>query len=347
KLARLRKQYREHAQVALGNVGKGKHKRYYVSALTFSHFMTNLKKNERFMESMLVVNVDTEESYSLKEVAARTTANPDNRRVELIVRARGDVERAEDLGYESLFVSWTLPSKYHRNSAKWCGCTVKEAHQVLMDKWELVRSHFAKHDVPWFGLRVAEPHKDGTPHAHLFLHVPASYKDRAVCVLNEIACREDEDELYTPRLKKKRIDIKFADPQKDPVGYLVKYISKNVNGAHMPEGDADTRALAARAWCSTWNIKQFSQSGSPPVGLWRQIRRASKEDVAFDSELADLYDQCDNSRWKRFCQDIQDAKLAYDEHTNRYGETVKKVRGFTWHDTLIETAGQDFALVPS
>ncbi|MEZ9335537.1 replication endonuclease, partial [Vibrio sp. 10N.286.51.A4] len=143
KFKRLRKRYIEHAQVTLGNVGEQPSQHSYVSRLTLSNFKQQLRESEAFMKSMVVINHDTLQEFNLDEVASRTTANPENRYIELVVRSRGDEERAIDMGFEGVFITWTLPSKYHRNSSKWNGCTVKEAHQNLMEQWRLARAHFA------------------------------------------------------------------------------------------------------------------------------------------------------------------------------------------------------------
>ncbi|WCE29960.1 replication endonuclease [Vibrio sp. SCSIO 43137] len=45
------------------------------------------------------------------------------------------------MGFDGVFLTWTLPSKYHRQSRKWNGCTVKEAHRNLMEQWKLARAH--------------------------------------------------------------------------------------------------------------------------------------------------------------------------------------------------------------
>ncbi|MGR5392246.1 replication endonuclease, partial [Vibrio crassostreae] len=105
-------------------------------------------------------------------------------------------------------------------------------------------------------------------------------------------------------------------------GYIIKYISKNINGAHLPEGNAASKALSVRAWASAWGIKQFSQSGSPAVGLWRQLRRANKADVAIDEALIDLHEHADKSRWKDFTKHIGDLRLAHETQINQYGETT-------------------------
>nr|WP_241905919.1 replication endonuclease [Vibrio lentus] len=280
----------------------------------------------------------------------RTTANPENRRIELVVRSRGDEERAIEMGYEGVFVNWTLPSKYHRNSSKWNGCTPKEAHEVMMAKWRCARAWFKKPkiDIQWFGLRVAEPHKDGTPHAHMFLYVHPRQKQDLIDIIEGIAIDEDKSELIiNGKLDKTpRITIKDCDPsQGTATGYIIKYISKNINGAHMPEGDVKQTALSATAWARIHRIKQFSQSGSPSVGLWRQLRRANPTETAFDEELEQLRDHADNSRWKGFCELGFKAKLAYEDKFNQYGDTVKRVIGINWLGKVIATCSEQFSLV--
>ena len=347
----LRNQYIEYSQVALDRVGSKKGQRNYISARSFARWRKKQIDAKHFVESMSVFNPETGQSFDLKDVIERTTANPENRRIELVVRSRGDEERAIDLGYEGVFITWTLPSKYHRNSDKWNGCTVKEAHENIMTQWKLARAWFNKPkiDINWFGLRVAEPHKDGTPHAHMFLYVHPSQKENLVAICEGIACSEDKDELYDKNgnfEKERRIKIEYCDPEKGgATGYIIKYISKNINGAHMPENDAEETAFSVRAWASTHRIKQFSQSGSPAVGLWRQLRRATALDTAFDEELEALRGHADNSRWKGFCELGFKAKLVYEEQSNKYGDTVKRVIGLDWLGKVIETCSEKYELI--
>ncbi|MGR3961982.1 replication endonuclease [Vibrio lentus] len=346
----LRTQYIEYSQIALSRVGGNKGQRKYVSSRSYARWEKKQIEAEQFVNSMSVINDETGQAFDLSEVVKRTTANPENRRIELVVRSRGDEERAIDLGYEGVFVNWTLPSKYHRNSDKWNGCTPKEAHEVMMAKWRCARAWFKKPkiDIQWFGLRVAEPHKDGTPHAHMFLYVHPAQKQDLIDIIEGIAIDEDKSELIiNGKLDKTpRITIKDCDPsQGTATGYIIKYISKNINGAHMPEGDAKQAALSATAWARIHRIKQFSQSGAPSVGLWRQLRRASPLDTAFDEELEALRDHADNSRWKGFCELGFKAKLAYEEKFNQYGDAVKRVIGINWLGKVIATCSEQFSLV--
>lgn len=346
----LRTQFIEYSQIALNRVGGDKGQNKYISKRSFAWWEKKQKEAQAFLESMAVLSQETGQAFDLADVVKRTTANPENRRIELVVRSRGDEERAVEMGYVGVFVNWTLPSKYHRNSAKWNGCTPKEAHEVMMAKWRLARAWFNKPKIGihWFGLRVAEPHKDGTPHAHMFLYVHPCQKQDLIDIIEGIAIDEDMDELViNGKLDKTpRITIKDCDPTKGTAtGYIIKYISKNINGAHMPETDAEKSAFSATAWARIHRIKQFSQSGSPSVGLWRQLRRANPEETAFDEELESLRDHADNSRWKGFCELGFKAKLAYEEKFNQYGESVKRVIGINWLGKVIETCSEHYALV--
>lgn len=345
----LRNQYIKFSQIALERVGGKKGQRRYVSRRSFARWRQKQAEAAQFIEAMAVFNPETGEAFDLAEVIKRTTANQENRRIELVVRSRGDEERAIDLGYEGVFITWTLPSQYHRNSHKWNGCTPKEGHQNIMEQWKLARAWFKKLDIDWFGLRVAEPHKDGTPHAHLFLYVDPAQKAQLVQVCEQIAIDEDTEELRdkSGRIdKSRRIKIEYCDPAKGTAtGYIIKYISKNINGAHMQEADAGESALSARAWASTHRIKQFSQSGAPAVGLWRQLRRATALDTAFDLELDSLRNHADNSRWKGFCELGFKARLAYEEKLNQYGDTVKRVIGLDWLGKIIKTCSTHYSLV--
>lgn len=220
----------------------------------------------------------------------------------------------------------------------------------MMAKWRCARAWFKKPkiDIQWFGLRVAEPHKDGTPHAHMFLYVHPRQKQDLIDIIEGIAIDEDKSELIiNGKLDKTpRITIKDCDPsQGTATGYIIKYISKNINGAHMPEGDVKQTAPSATAWARIHRIKQFSQSGSPSVGLWRQLRRANPTETAFDEELEQLRDHADNSRWKGFCELGFKAKLAYEDKFNQYGDTVKRVIGINWLGKVIATCSEQFSLV--
>lgn len=344
RLLYLRAQYIEYAQITLGRVGDNLGQSPVVSALSFNHWKQKQREALQFTESMAVMNNETGEAFDLAEVVKRTTANPENRRIEMMVRSRGFEEMAEELDYTALFITWTLPSKYHRNSRKWNGATVKEGHQTLMQKWATARAEIAKEKIRYFGFRVAEPHKDATSHSHYFLFCPRQAKNLIIEILRKYAITEDRDELgddISPRF-----DVKEADPKKGgATAYIAKYVSKNINGNHMPESESEEYAYRARAWASTHRIRQFQQFGGEPVSLWRNLRRAKPEQTAIDPKLEELRQAADSSKWSLFCQLAEGAKVEYETKQNQYGEATKKVIGFSWFGHLIETASEHFSLV--
>ncbi|MGY5617292.1 replication endonuclease [Vibrio cincinnatiensis] len=344
RLLHLRAQYVEYAQIAMKKVGKLSNQTPVISKLSFNNWKRKQKEAEEFMQSMAVLNNETGDHFDLAEVAKRTTHNPENRRIEMMVRSRGFEELAQDLGYTALFITWTLPSKFHRVSNKWNGASVKEGHKALMHKWAVARAELAKEEIEYFGFRVAEPHKDATSHAHYFLFCSHEYKQTIIDILRERAISEDREELgqdISPRF-----DVKEADPSKGgATAYIAKYVSKNINGKHMPESESEECAYRARAWASTHRIRQFQQFGGEPVSLWRNLRRAKPEQTNMDAKLEELRQAADSSKWSLFCKLAKNARIEYQEKQNKYGETTKKVIGFSWLGKVIETASEQYSLV--
>jgi len=345
RLMHLRAQYIEYSQITLLRVGDKPHQTSYVSPLSFTNWKRKQREGLQFIDAMVVLNNETGENFDLSEVVKRTTANPENRRIEMMVRSRGFEELAQDLGYTALFITWTLPSKYHRNSAKWDGSSVKEGHQALMDKWANARAMIAKEEIEYFGFRVAEPHKDGTSHGHYFLFCSHGDKSRLIEIIKSCAISEDRAELGNDISK--RFDVKECAPSKGgATAYIAKYISKNINGNHMPESEAEESAYRVRAWASTHRIRQFQQFGGEPVSLWRNLRKAEASDtLPISEELEELRQAADSSKWSLFCKLATKAKIEYQEKQNKYGETVRKIIGFSWLGQLIETASEQYSLV--
>ncbi|MCJ8350741.1 replication endonuclease [Moritella sp.] len=343
-LLSLRTYYIEYCQVALGRVGKGKHQSTMISDISYKNWTAAQRKAMAFIKSMCLVNEETGERYDLEEVVKRTTSNPKNRHTEMMVQARGFEDLAVSREYIGLFFTWTLPSKYHRNSDKWDGSSIKKGARRLMYLWGVVRATLQKAKLDYFGFRVSEPHKDGCCHAHYFMFCHPENADALIEVMQHYATQEDRAELggdITPRFT-----VKKADPrQGGATAYIAKYIAKNITGNFLPESDAELNAFKARAWSSTWRIKQFQSFGGVAVTKWRTVRRAKKIDVEFDDECLEMFNHADKSRWAKFCETAGKAKLVIEKSINRYGETRRKVLGFSWLCKTILTTNGNFKLM--
>lgn len=97
-------------------------------------------------------------------------------------------------------------------------------------------------------------------------------------LIRHYALAEDGNEKGAAKY---RCDFKLIDPKKgSATGYLVKYVSKNIDGEGLYVGvygeDPITAAQRVDAWSSYWCIRQFQQVGGPPVSVYRELRRLRK-----------------------------------------------------------------------
>lgn len=77
--------------------------------------------------------------------------------------------------------------------------------------------------------------------------------------------KNDSDEASAD---KRRITIMNIDPEKgSAIGYIAKYISKNIDGVNIEFGtygeNPNKAARRIETWASVWRISQFQQIGGP------------------------------------------------------------------------------------
>ncbi|MBW4933231.1 replication endonuclease [Marinobacter sp. F4206] len=330
-----------------------KKKAVYVSDWGFKLHQEQLTRNRSLLEEMIAVNDQCQE-YTLAELSALSVSNPYVRRSELIVRASGFEKIAQDLGHAGVFLTLTTPSKYHpvrvtgQANPKYNRSTPGEAQAYLNSVWSRIRAQLDREEIRTYGLRIVEPHHDGTPHWHLMLFVEPANKARLVEVMSTYALLEDGDEDGAEEARFKAVDIDYD--RGSATGYIVKYICKNIDGEFQENGEdaedwygnlAKDVAARVRAWASIHGIRQFQQIGGPPVTVWRELRRL---DHTNDELVEQARQAADKSDWagfieamngpcaKRADQPIKTAKwLEFDQETgkylddpvNQYGEPAK------------------------
>lgn len=217
---------------------------------------------------------------SLLDLINSGTANPANRRAELMVRTKGLERIAGGRSMSALFLTMTVPGPMHatrhtgRFNKQYDGSTVRDCQKHLMKQWILLRARLAKACVPYFGVRVAEPHHDGTPHWHMLLWVAKEHQDTLLDHFKDVAVMGSLDSRGA-FAQKHRYKIVYIDPAKgSAVGYIAKYISKNIDGLHTGEQHS---AGSVRAWASRHGIRQFQFFGAVSAQLWREARRIPEE----------------------------------------------------------------------
>jgi Bacteriophage replication gene A protein (GPA) len=111
------------------------------------------------------------------------------------------------------------------------------------------------------------------------LYVPADQLDTVKKIIGKIWLRDYADE---PGAQQHRVRFTDEDPAKGSgVGYLAKYVAKNIDGAGSIGAEASDEsgrpvsedAQHAVAWSRIHGIRQFQQLGGPAVTLWRELRR--------------------------------------------------------------------------
>ncbi len=334
------------------------HKRrdMYVSELTFRRRLAQKARNRQLLESLEARNEEGV-SFTLAELQDMSPANPIIRRAEMMVRIRGFEELAKKSsgGYQALFFTLTSPSKYHatdshgRRNPKFCGATPLEAHDALNEVWARTRAAWDRVDIRAFGMRVVEPHHDGTPHWHLLLFVPRDRANDAEKIFQGYALEEDGDE---PGALQHRLKVERIDPSKgSATGYIAKYVAKNIDGAGLESDsygyDAFVSACRIEAWASTWGIRQFQQIGGPPVTVWRELRRLAPQ-ADQDDQFEAARHAADESDWAEFTALMGGAACTREERPirpwmvagtslNKYGEVVKSLKGVLYRASAIVT----------
>jgi hypothetical protein len=350
-LLKLRDQCCEHLCVTVDLVNRASP---FVSDECFSEWTSQQRTAMQWLESTMIEN-EAGVILPLIEAAMAGNANPSNRLVELIVRARGLDEMAVESGKIGFMVTLTCPSKFHMKSHKWDLNNAKTAQQYLVNVFAKIRAALSYRNIPFTGCRVTEPHKDSTPHWHMLCMVKPEHELAVKAIINKYAYEVDGDE---PGAKEHRLLIEAIDKQKGcAVGYIIKYLSKNIMGEHM-QGELDLEtgkpvnevAPRATAWANRHRIRQFQFYGTSSVQVWRELRRLKVGPQSPEIEAAKAA-AC-NSDWKAFEYAMKNAQLSLNYEVtpqgNEYGEMTKRVQGISGiafgEKRLIITRGERWKL---
>lgn len=304
----------EGVAIALGMV----HRRegIYASDESVSRHGEQVRRNRLAMEETEAEN-EAGDVFRLAELVEKGVSSPAIRRAELMTRVKGFEDFAKAMEHEAVFVTWTCPSRMHARLSRsgeenqsYDGTTPREAQRYLARCFAAVRAKLNRAGVYVYGLRVAEPHHDGTPHWHMLLFMARGAVRFVVDTLRRYACREDAAELSSPVAMQARFKVQAIDWSRgSAVGYVAKYIGKNVDGRRADGsgiGDDDENGKPAtetadrvRAWASTWGIRQFQQVGGPAVGVWRELRRIKENP---QGELFPAWSAADVGNWHAYVE---------------------------------------------
>jgi hypothetical protein len=342
-----------------------KQERAYVSSVGMKIVRQRKAANDETLSKMEVENVETGQTMLVSEVALTGVGNPDVRYDEMMTRVWGIQETAKADKLGGRFVTLTAPSRFHshyKTSGQriegHSGQTPRHAQRWLSGVWARVRSQMMRDGVELAGFRVAEPHHDACPHWHMTLffksEISAAYFESVLIEkAREAGDGKEEDQART--------DFKTIDLVKYPegvVGYLVKYMTKNLSNKNVKEPgqlgfDYETDEAfedgvdRVRAWASVWGLRQFQFIGGPSVEVWRELRRIKEplEDARMEAarracgiqEIGlDAKDRQYPPDWMQYAylqggifgsHNTQLIKTMKDETLSVYGEVSQKVVG--------------------
>ena len=342
----------EGGAIGLGLVHKGAGG--YVSHGGLAQRIAQLKRNAAALEKMLLRN-EAGQVYTVAELAALGVANPVIRGGELMTRIRGAEEYADDRGHVGIFITLTAPSRFHRkrtgaggrmvNNPKWCGAAPRDTQGWLNGMWKKSRSKLHRKGVRFYGLRVAEPHHDATPHWHMLVWVEGEAQAQMVeSVLREYWLSDDGDErgAQANRVNFKRMTRGGA------AGYVAKYIAKSVGHIALAEHRdvVDGQQLSMNfgqedpsdwkesggegyqrvdAWASRWGIRQFQALGMPSVTVWRELRRVTPDQL----ELFEREGDRQTVRAFHACHRVGDVRADWRQFMEAMGGHARK--RCDWH----------------
>ncbi|MEW8023090.1 MAG: replication endonuclease [Candidatus Thiodiazotropha sp.] len=327
----------------------------YVSNENLLRRRERQRRNRNLMETLQVVN-ELGEAFNLQEVIDGSLSNPVLRRNELMARIAGCEIYAKQNGYEALFLTLTCPSRFHARYGKsgdpnpqYDGSRPSDGQAYLNRVWSRARAAMARKGIDMFGIRIAEPHHDGTPHWHILVFVCPDQAEPLISILHHYALQDSPDE---PGAQQRRFKVEKIDPAKGTaIGYVAKYISKNVDGfgINIDESglEAPKAAERVKAWSTAWGIRQFQLFGGPPVSVWRELRML-RDDVE-NLEIEAARQAADQGEWAVFIEvmggmncsredrPITLAKV-WSDRPNSYGEPVGEVVfGVQVGDVAIQT----------
>ncbi|WP_337049248.1 replication endonuclease [Serratia fonticola] len=350
----------------------------YISQDSLVHHREQRRRTREFLKAYELVN-DDGFSIDMETVYFSGNSNPKHRRVEMMITVKGMQEIAETRGDNAFWFTITCPSKYHATltngtpNPKWTARTTRDSSDYLVNLFAGVRKKLNRKGLRWYGVRVAEPHHDGTVHWHVMVFCRPEDQDAITDILREFAIREDQAELgsnITPRFKVEQI----TKEKGSPLSYIAAYIGKNIDGSKLTKPDPKTgeppvdhesgKSMAdtvehAIAWASLHRVRQFQFFGIPSRQTYRELRRLAgqlsrqdkdgkKQQRLADKEMDDVMSAADAGCIATYIlkqggilrpRNEHVVRTAYSEadKPNDYGEHGTQIYG-VWSPHLGETS---------
>jgi len=215
------------------------------------------------------------------------TAAESNRVKQLYAMIKALENVMDSRGMLPIFLTLTLPPKYHPNPSKGRrsfdpACGPVAGHAALQQIWANTRRRLTHKRVKFYGIRVIEGHKDGCPHMHILLWIESG----DLATLEETI--DKYDEMLKAGKKQRQHKIQLIDDMNCCASsYVFKYIAKSLNslenvnvGEVAGEGPRHIENFSqSRAWAAAIGVRRWALVGIAPgtFTAWRMLFSFSRK----------------------------------------------------------------------
>jgi hypothetical protein len=229
-----------------------------------------LELQKSFLDYSFLYDRINQTSIPLADIIISANHSPNRYYAEIQNRVNTLQTVAKQRGLKPLFMTLTLPSEYHRfkttkqgkliSNSKYNNIEPREAVKALTKMFARLRQDRAlkeltKENRIYF--RVNEPHKDGTPHTHILMFLPAEQIERV-------------KKAFVRLFDSKANDIQ--DNIRSGAAYIMKYINKTLPLSKKENLSVKDRYM--NAWYFKNRVTRFNSSRTlAPLGIYRLLHR--------------------------------------------------------------------------
>jgi len=226
-----------------------------------------LKDQKEFLTFSYLYDRINKNSIPLSELIISANHSPNRYYSEIQNRVNTLTKVAKQIELKPLFMTITLPSEFHKykkkgktlvKNPKYNGVTPKDSVKVLTKMFAKLRQdrslkELSKEQRVYF--RVNEPHKNGTPHTHILMYVPADRVDRVKKAFKRLFNEKSND---------------IQDDINNSTSYIMKYINKTLPLSKNKKLSEQEKYL--NAWYVKHKIVRFNSSRTlAPLSLYRML----------------------------------------------------------------------------
>lgn len=296
--------------------------KYGLTQNDLNNIDNKLSKQKDFLKDY-IFDFGDGESFNLLDKSMSANINPKKYFAEVNNRVNSLFEYAKILGLFPVFLTITLPDRFHPSSKNYDdSLTVRDGVSYLSESWARFRAlkifkqikKTSGHNMIY--IRVLEPHKSGVPHCHVLLFAPKQFiinrtKNNSLKFIFKRHFVSDGASTYAQNFK-----YTWHNEAGGAVAYIMKYLNKTFKNAL-----EDKMTLESYYYAHNRIIRFTSSKTLCPLYIHRKI----KHDVRFRNfltvshyyRLGLIYHQFDKKFiFFRSLDEIDDEIILYAKNAN-------------------------------